>query len=200
LDTERFDDLTRRIEQTRVSRSGLLRGLAGGALALAGAVVLGSDAGAAKRRRRRPNFRLVTFNPSTGKGDVGKGDVQLAFGWNNTQLQKNASGVDFLYDHTDTFAVTCVWEHEAGKEIKTHTQNVTQHNKVKGTVEFSMKQKNQVTGWHLNGWEERPYLTGTVPMEGDACAQGKGLVTSVDHESSHGGLYARFNDRRVQIG
>ena len=32
----------------------------------------------------------VTFNPATGTGFVGKGDVQLAYGWNNKQLQDNA--------------------------------------------------------------------------------------------------------------
>src|SRR5918996_4693526 len=36
-------------------------------------------------------FALVTFDPSTGTGFVGKGDVQTAFGWNNKQLQNNAS-------------------------------------------------------------------------------------------------------------
>lgn len=30
----------------------------------------------------------VTFDPTTGKGFVGKGDLQTAFGWNNNQLQK----------------------------------------------------------------------------------------------------------------
>lgn len=28
----------------------------------------------------------VTFDPGTGTGFVGKGDVQNAFGWNNAQL------------------------------------------------------------------------------------------------------------------
>jgi hypothetical protein len=32
----------------------------------------------------------VTFNPMTGEGFVGKGDVQLIYGWNNQQLQLNA--------------------------------------------------------------------------------------------------------------
>jgi Spy/CpxP family protein refolding chaperone len=32
-------------------------------------------------------FAAVTFNPSTGIGFVGKGDVQNAFGWNNADLQ-----------------------------------------------------------------------------------------------------------------
>jgi hypothetical protein len=33
----------------------------------------------------------VTFDVNTGFGFVGKGDVQLAFGWNNKALQTNAT-------------------------------------------------------------------------------------------------------------
>jgi hypothetical protein len=35
--------------------------------------------------------RRVTFNETNGTGFVGKGDVQVAFGWNNKQLQTNAT-------------------------------------------------------------------------------------------------------------
>jgi hypothetical protein len=37
----------------------------------------------------------VTFDPATGTGFVGKGDVQSALGYNNTQLQKNANSLVF---------------------------------------------------------------------------------------------------------
>lgn len=37
----------------------------------------------------------VTFDPATGTGFVGKGDVQTALGYNNAQLQKNASTLVF---------------------------------------------------------------------------------------------------------
>jgi len=36
----------------------------------------------------------VSYFPETG-GFVGKGDVQTALGWNNAQLQTNASAVKF---------------------------------------------------------------------------------------------------------
>ena len=39
----------------------------------------------------------VTFDPETGTGFVGKGDVQVAFGWNNAQFQANATGLSFAY-------------------------------------------------------------------------------------------------------
>ena len=37
----------------------------------------------------------VNVDPATGSGFIGKGDVQLAYGWNNATLQTNASSVGF---------------------------------------------------------------------------------------------------------
>ncbi|HSK25425.1 MAG TPA: hypothetical protein VK894_00765, partial [Jiangellales bacterium] len=37
----------------------------------------------------------VTFDAATGEGFVGKGDVQLALGYNNKQLQDNAGSLEF---------------------------------------------------------------------------------------------------------
>jgi hypothetical protein len=48
----------------------------------------------------------VTFNETNGTGFVGKGDVQVAFGWNNKQLQTNATGVSFSFTQDATQAVT----------------------------------------------------------------------------------------------
>jgi hypothetical protein len=48
----------------------------------------------------------VNFNETTGTGFVGKGDVQVAFAWNNKQLQANASGVSFSFTQDATQAVT----------------------------------------------------------------------------------------------
>jgi len=48
----------------------------------------------------------VTFNETNGTGFVGKGDVQVAFGWNNKQLQTNAKDVSFSFTQDATQAVT----------------------------------------------------------------------------------------------
>ena len=48
----------------------------------------------------------VTINETNGTGFVGKGDVQVAFGWNNKQLQTNATGVSFSFTQDATQAVT----------------------------------------------------------------------------------------------
>lgn len=54
-------------------------------LSAAAAVALGAPAAAS----------AATLDPATGSGFVGKGEIQTAYGWNNTTLQKNASGVTF---------------------------------------------------------------------------------------------------------
>ena len=48
----------------------------------------------------------VTFSETNGTGFVGKGDVQVAFSWNNKQLQANATGVSFSFTQDATQAVT----------------------------------------------------------------------------------------------
>src|SRR5919199_5346652 len=60
-------------------------------------------------------YASVTFDPTcpykpsnaTGKcGFVGKGDVQLALGYNNTQMQKNAGNLHFTYTQPATQALS----------------------------------------------------------------------------------------------
>ena len=82
----------------------------------------------------------VQYDAATGKGFVGKGDVQTAFGWNNGDLQKNAAGVTFKYEQPATQSlsqdstqsgtqtatesmsqdVTCTVETGNGKNKQTH--------------------------------------------------------------------------------
>ena len=54
-------------------------------------------------------FGSVTFDPATGKGFVGKGDVQNVLGWNNATLQQKASSAVFTYVKTDTYEVVNAW-------------------------------------------------------------------------------------------
>lgn len=64
----------------------------------------------------------VTFNETNGTGFVGKGDVQMAFGWNNKQLQTNASTVAFSFTQDATQAVTQAASQAASQ---TSTQSFT---------------------------------------------------------------------------
>lgn len=58
--------------------------------------------GDSRKRVVASALAAVTFDASTGTGFVGKGDVQLAFGWNNKQLQANAAGVTFPGDRVSS--------------------------------------------------------------------------------------------------
>ena len=79
----------------------LFSGLAAGALAMG---IMASSA-----------FAAVTFDPATGTGFVGKGDVQTAMGWNNAELQKNAENLKFTYVTETTYAVAVTWTTGEGK-------------------------------------------------------------------------------------
>src|SRR4029434_6434026 len=52
----------------------------------------------------------VTFDPYSGSGFVGKGDVQDAFGWNNAQLQSNGGAVTFTFESDAQYAQSCMKE------------------------------------------------------------------------------------------
>ena len=112
----------------------------------------------------------VTFDPETGEGFVGKGDVQLAFGWNNKELQTNAKNVSFTYEETGEYTLLC----QNPDRIDRRTGQPAQQefkNRV-GTVESSLqgdprqtKGQNQFTGFNLSG------ITGTE-VTGQECPGG----------------------------
>lgn len=128
----------------------------------------------------------VTFDPTTGKGFVGKGDVQTPWGWTNATLQAQAGNVVFAYNETDAadYDVTC--------EFDTGTIHVVHHviNKsasVYDTVTYDVKSasrtnpRGNVTGFNLTG-EGTVVTTGdNVPAVGDPCPGNSDLgnVTSV---------------------
>jgi hypothetical protein len=72
----------------------------------------------ARRYRAGAVFAAVTFDPETGTGFVGKGDVQTAFGWNNKQLQDNAGLVQFRATTTSETTWTCIKESPTGDPNK----------------------------------------------------------------------------------
>lgn len=81
-----------------------------------------------------PAMAAVTFDPATGKGFVGKGDVQLALGWNNSQLQQNAGSLLF----TSTQPASQAWTQEA---TQAGTQDAAQS--ATRTVSCTVEQKKQ---------------------------------------------------------
>lgn len=143
-------------------------------------------------------FASVTFDPATGTGFVGKGDVQTCFGWNNAMLQANVGGLSFSYVTDATYDVVCEWTTGEGKKgQKTH--RVTHHANVSvsNTVVFNARTHKQVDGFNLLGFSGTSG-DGDVPKVGDTkfCAgfEGTGaVVVSVTQTSSSGGLYVTYN-------
>lgn len=146
----------------------------------------------------------VVYEPGAG-GFVGKGDVQVAFGWNNKQLQDNASKVTFTYDSTDVYEGTCTWE--AGKSGNVQTKSRTISLGVDGSVavEARKNSQGQITGFSLGGFSEgEGSEIGSVPKAGELCdmAEGNGAVWSTDPirvTEAMGGLYAHFEDQKVLL-
>jgi hypothetical protein len=66
MDTERFDALVKRLETTRLTRGGAVRGLMAGALAaVAGAALSADETDAKRRRRRRRRSKVSAAAPQT---------------------------------------------------------------------------------------------------------------------------------------
>ena len=111
----------------------------------------------------------VTFDPATGTGFVGKGDVQLAYGWNNAQLQANATSVTFTYVTTDTYEVVNAWatgNADNPVSLNSHIQTVTTTVGVNAVVDNDprqMKGQKQFTGFILKGFGTT-VVDGTVPV------------------------------------
>ena len=90
----------------------------------------------------------VTFDAGTGTGFVGKGDVQLALGMNNAQVQ-NAT-LNFTYDSTSVSEVS--WECTNTNNEKIQERARTTTTSVQGVVSSVARVKNQITGYNLTGW------------------------------------------------
>jgi hypothetical protein len=154
----------------------LLTGLAAGALALS---VFSSSA-----------FAAVTFDTETGKGFVGKGDVQTALGLNNAQMQAKAEGLVFTYEAVDTYEVTVEWTTGEGKKgEKTHTVEHKRTATVSGEVTYEARKANQVTGFTLTKFIETS-TEGSIPSVGEEFPGNSGhKATSVELVSSTSTLF-----------
>jgi hypothetical protein len=121
-----------------------IRKLMGGvALALAGAVVMATVAIAA-----------VSFDPATGTGFVGKGDVQLVFGWNNKALQDNAGSVQFRASTEQVSTSTWTCDRDAGPQTQERANTTT--TTTQGIVDSIARERNQITGFNLTGYFGAP--------------------------------------------
>jgi hypothetical protein len=119
----------------------------------------------------------VTFDPATGEGFVGKGDVQDVFGWNNRQLQENADDVEFRASSEVVTEVSwiCTNTTNQNEQLRSRTTTTT----VSGIVETVARERNQVTGFILEGYDGDP-VVGDPETEGppvDSCPSGPWTLT-----------------------
>lgn len=145
----------------------------------------------------------VTFNPETGTGFAGKGDIQLAFGWNNAQLQARAAGVTFTFVAAEIYTAICTWTTGEGtRGERTHNVGHSATVGVAGTVAYDARVRNQITGFNLTGYSGAPLSSGSVPVVGAACPGNPGtdgVWTSVSLTSSTVALNAVYSGLAVKI-
>lgn len=155
----------------------------------------------------------VNFDSTAGSGFVGKGDVQLAFNWNNTALQKNASALTFTYEAVETYVVTEYWETLTGgkqPKIVTHEITVPKHASVSANVVYDARKANQINGFNLNNFGT-VITEGTVPVVGDPLTGNREVydaeegvwvhatVTAVEKTKSEGGLFVNYNGTSIAM-
>jgi hypothetical protein len=146
---------------------------------------------------------MVTFDPSTGTGFVGKGDVQLAFGWNNAQVQVNAAGVTFTYGQIATYDAVCTWttgEGTRGEQI--HNVTHTRTTGINTAVTYDARTHKQIDGFNLTGFGSIGEGGDPVPVVGGACPGNPGtggVWTSVTLTGSTGGLFVWYNNQSAKL-
>jgi hypothetical protein len=123
-------------------------------------------------------FAAVTFDPETGTGFVGKGEVQEAFGWNNRMLQQYADDVEFRSASKVITEVSWICTNTNNDNIQERERTTT--TSIAGLLETVARERNQVTGFILDGYDGDP-VGGTPETEGPAlnsCPSGPWTLTT----------------------
>jgi hypothetical protein len=117
-------------------------------------------------------YAAVTFDPESGEGFVGKGDVQEALGWNNKQLQDNAEAVAFSVESVAENTWLCYNSRSGQTNERNNTVTM------QGLVSAVARERNQITGFQLTGYDGAPetavdgQATGTCPGENTTLVEG----------------------------
>jgi hypothetical protein len=140
-------------------------------------------------------YAVVVFDPISGTGFVGKGDLQVPWGWNNAVMQANAEGVSFGYELIEEadYDVVCEWDTvTGGKTPKTIHHVVATTADIDSSVAYDVSKSTRrnpqgsVNGFFLLGGENVVVDESDLPAVGDACIGGDtpddtkpGVVTAV---------------------
>jgi hypothetical protein len=143
-------------------------------------------------------FAAVTFDPATGEGFVGKGDVQTAFNLNNKQLQEQAQNVSFSFVSVTEQTWVCT------NTNNENTQERARTTESQGLFEkVTRDNKKQVTGFLLTGFDGDPQVIGTDGPPVNSCPSGPWTLTQPAGDPvlvpELSGLFATLNGTTVQI-
>jgi len=146
----------------------------------------------------------VSFDPVSGTGFIGKGDVQLVYGWNNKQLQDNASSLTFSLQAQEQYKYDCTFTVEVGRDKvrEPRTQNRGKDTSLNASVQFDARTQKQITGFILTGLGADTTTGGEVPVDGGSCPGGQfndGAISNVELVSSTGGLFVNFGGNSVLL-
>jgi hypothetical protein len=122
-------------------------------------------------------FAAVVFDPESGEGFVGKGDVQLVFSWNNKQLQDNAGSVEFQAVSEVVSEVSWICTNTNNENTQERARTTT--TSIEGLVDSIARERNQITGFILEGYAGSP--TESSETEGPAvnsCPSGPWTLTT----------------------
>lgn len=137
-------------------------------------------------------YASVTFDPATGMGFVGKGDVQLALGMNNAVIQQYANQLAFSYQVMDKYDATCEWTTTTGNgRVIYHDVTVKKTVRVNDAVAYDARTHKQVDGFNLTGYGNVSQNIDPPAIGGACLGEGghQGTWIDVTKTSTSGGLY-----------
>ncbi|WP_353815177.1 hypothetical protein [Agromyces sp. SYSU T00266] len=141
-----------------------------------------------------PASAAVTFDPGSGTGFVGKGDVQNAFAWNNAQFQQRAASVSFQLITRWVWGATCVFD--GGSETSTQFGYGNSD-----FIDSTVRGTGQASGFDLHGYFGGGG-GGYVPTDGDECTSSGGATgtwTSIEYVGTTTTLEARYGGTSVSL-
>lgn len=154
-------------------------------------------------------YAAITIDDN-GIGFVGKGDVQLAFGWNNAQLQQNAGDVVFRYASTSTLITERTWtcQNNNNQNTQVRERTTTTTSDLSSVLNSVARVRNQITGFNLNGFGSDYNNTTNSETDGpplNSCPGGPWFLSSpagdpqVVSSSSSRQLIMIFNGTTVAV-
>jgi hypothetical protein len=150
---------------------------------------------------------VVNLDPSSGAGWVGKGDVQLAYGFNDKTMQSNFDKITFLVEQQSTVTAVCVFQKTTGQGTSTETKSMTNARNLSSNPDGDPRLKNnssRFTGYYLQGYTGGWTASNgdVMPVVGGACT-GEGnpgtysTVTSVVTQTKLFASHTSFGKRNL---